>query len=205
VTVLVLDCDGVIVLGHPDGGRWDKNLQADLGIQPELLQERFFRAHFADIVEGRVDLFAALEQAWPEFECVNSQRDLVDYWLAHDCRVDPDVLDEVDRWRDSGGKAFLATVQEHNRASHLWNVLKLSDHFDGMLYSAELGARKPHAAFYERAIAKLPVASPKEILFFDDSEANIVTARDLGWRAYLYRGIDDLRRELTAIPYPTNT
>lgn len=200
MTVLVLDCDGVIVLGHPEGGRWDKHLERDLGFMPDLLQERFFRPHFAGIVTGETDLFAVLEAIWPELGCAATPRAFVDYWLKHDSRIDPAVLGEVDRWRAAGGKAFLATVQEHNRARHLWDALGLKDHFDGMLYSAALGARKPHAAFFLRALEKLPVTTPEEILFFDDFEKNIATARELGWRAHLYKGIDDLRRELVLDP-----
>jgi putative hydrolase of the HAD superfamily len=200
VAVLVLDCDGVVVLGHPEGGRWDKHLMRDLGMKLELLQERFFRAHFAGIVTGETDLFEVLERVWPELECAATPRAFVDYWLANDSRLDFDVLATVDRWRADGGKAFLATVQEHNRARYLWDALKLREHFDGMLYSAALGARKPHPEFFERALAKLPVSSPEEILFLDDFAKNVEAAKALGWEAHLHTCADDLTRALATLP-----
>ncbi len=200
MTVLVLDCDGVVVLGHPEGGRWDRHLERDLGLRIELLQERFFRAHFAGIVTGETDLFEVLERVWPELGCAATPREFVDYWLRNDSRLDPQVLAMVDRWRSGGGKAFLATVQEHNRARFLWDGLKLREHFDGMLYSADLGARKPHAEFFERALARLPVSSPGEILFLDDFAKNVEAARTQGWQAHLHTCADDLTRALASLP-----
>ncbi len=52
MTVLVLDCDGVVVRGHREGGRWDKHLARDLGIDAAALQERFFKPHWRAISLG---------------------------------------------------------------------------------------------------------------------------------------------------------
>jgi HAD superfamily hydrolase (TIGR01509 family) len=65
-----------------------------------------------------------------------------------------------------------------------------------MLYSAELGARKSERAFFEKARARLPARSADEILFLDDAPANVETARSAGWRAFLHREPDDLRRAI---------
>src|SRR5579871_2202218 len=143
MTVLVLDVDGVVVLGHPQGGRWDRHLQRDLRMAPETLQARFFHPHWRSIALGRAELMPVLESVWHELQCDASPRAFVDYWFANDSRLDHDLLAEVDAWRARGNKAFLATVQEHNRAKYLWKVLGLQRHFDGMHYSADLGAAKP--------------------------------------------------------------
>src|SRR5262245_26875197 len=66
VTVLVLDLDGVVVRGHPQGGRWDKDVARDFGMQPEHLQTRFFQKHWRRIEIGEADLFEVLEGVWPE-------------------------------------------------------------------------------------------------------------------------------------------
>lgn len=195
MTVLVLDLDGVVVLGHPEGGRWDKHLARDLGMKAEHVQQRFFKPHFRRAVLGEADLFDILNTAWPSLECEGTPRAFVDYWFAKDSLIDSAVLADVDAWRAKGGKAFLATVQEHHRARHVWEALGLSAHFDGMHYSAALGAAKPDAEFYRRAQAKLPGA-PGDVLFLDDRIENVDAASAFGWRARHYRGIDDLRTAL---------
>ena len=203
MTVLVLDCDGVVLSGHPEGGRWDKHIERDLGMKPDILQTRFFRAHFQQIVTGQADLVETLERIWPQLECPATPRALIDYWFAADSALDHDVLAQVDEWRAKGRKAFLGTVQEHHRAAYLMQTIGLAQHFDGILYAAALGAAKPDPRFYERAQAKLPVSSPRDVLFLDDSVKNVEAANAFGWRAHHFQSADDLRAALTS-PSPTD-
>ncbi len=198
MTVLVLDCDGVVISGHAEGGRWDRHVLRDLGLKPELLQARFFQPHWRHIEIGRADLFEVLERIWPELECAAAPRDVVRYWFDNDATKNADVLAAVDAWRAAGRPAFLGTTQEHHRARHLWEVLGLKNHFDGMLYSAQLGARKPDADYFARAQARLPVAAPGEVVFLDDTAANVEAARAHGWRAFHFKAAADLRAALRA-------
>jgi len=193
--VLVLDLDGVVVLGHPEGGRWDKHLARDLGIEPQRLQERFFTPHFQKIVTGETRLTDVLAACWPELECRSSPQELIGYWFANDSRLNTEVLEIVDRWRADGRRAFLGTVQEHERARHVWDVLGLSRHFDGILYSAELRATKPKPEFFQRAQERLG-CSPGEVIFLDDMPKNVEAARAHGWNAHLYRHAEDVRSAL---------
>jgi putative hydrolase of the HAD superfamily len=199
MTILVLDLDGVVMLGHPEGGRWDKDLARDLKLDPERVQTRFFRPHFRRAVLGEADLFDILNAMWAELGSEGTPRAFVEYWFAKDSRVDAGVLAAVDAWRADGGKAYLATVQEHHRARHVWDKIGLSRHFDGMHHSAALGAAKPDPEFYKRAHAKLPVSVPKDVLFLDDRIDNVEAAAEFGWRARHYRGIEDLRSALSEI------
>jgi len=196
MAVLVLDCDGVVVRGHRDGGRWDRNLQRDLGIDATALQERFFRPHWRTIALGEADMREVLARVWPALGSEASADAFVEYWFANDATLDDEVLAEVDAWRASGGKAYLGTVQEHHRARYLWDTLGLEAHFDAIHYSAALGATKPDAAFYERLHAKLPVGAPEEVIFLDDALPNVDAARAFGWRATHFRSADDLRAAL---------
>lgn len=194
MAVLVLDCDGVVVTGHAQGGRWDKDLARDLGLDPARLQEKFFRPYWRSIVHGQADMLTVLEDVWPSLDCARSPHDFVAYWFAKDSALDGEVLSEVASWRAAGGHACLATVQEHHRASHLWNALSLSNHFDAIHYSAVLGAAKPDAAFYERVQAKLPASRPQDVIFLDDAPRNVEAASAFGWRAALFTGVEDLRK-----------
>ena len=110
--------------------------------------------------------------------------------------IDRELLDTVDAWRGKGRPAFLATVQEHRRARYLMETLGLSRHFDAMLYSAELGAAKPDRRFFERAHARLPAASPDDVIFLDAYMPNVEAANAFGWRARHYAAVADLHTAL---------
>jgi len=196
MTVLVLDVDGVVVLGHPDGGRWDRNLERDLGISPSSLQEKFFHRHWHDISTGASDMLPVLEGIWHEFKCSASPNRFMEYWFACDSKLNDELLTEVDTWRRKGNKVFLATVQEHLRARYLWQALGLARRFDGMHYSAAVGAAKPDPAFFRRVHARLPVNSVGEVVFLDDAIRNVAAAAEFGWCSRQFKNNEDLHLAL---------
>jgi putative hydrolase of the HAD superfamily len=187
--ILALDLDGVVLTGHAEGGRWDRYLARDLGIDTAVLQEKFFQPYWRDIMLGRRDLFLVLEACWPEMKCKASPRDFVDYWFRCDYTVDDALLKVVDSWRAGGGTCVLATNQEHHRARFVWNDGGLSQHFDEMFYSAALGVEKPQPAFYRTVTDKV---DDRSITFLDDAIANVEAASAAGWTAHHYRNVDDL-------------
>ena len=194
--ILVLDCDGVVQTGPCGGGRWDKNLKRDLGLDTELLQEKFFRRFWRDLLSGRGELENALEKVWPELSCAASPQEFIRYWFEQDCTLDRHVLERTDALRGAGSPVFLATNQEHRRAKYLWEERSLCNHFDGLIYSAELGNQKPEFSFFELATLRLPAQDPGDVLFLDDSIAHVEAARAAGWRAHLYRDVGDLDRSI---------
>jgi putative hydrolase of the HAD superfamily len=68
-------------------------------------------------------------------------------------------------------------------------------HFDALVLSHEVGARKPEASFFEHC-RRLAACAPAECLFIDDLPANVLGARACGWHGIVYTGIADLRAEL---------
>jgi putative hydrolase of the HAD superfamily len=66
---------------------------------------------------------------------------------------------------------------------------------DGILYSAEIGAKKPERAFFERVVLRMEVA-PDEILLIDDAVANINAAAAAGWNTLHWNGDASPRRSL---------
>jgi len=60
-------------------------------------------------------------------------------------------------------------------------------HVDGIFYSAALGHRKPSEAFYALASERAE-ASPSDIVFIDDVQENIESARRFGWQAIHWTG-----------------
>ncbi|MFD0987771.1 HAD-IA family hydrolase [Methyloligella solikamskensis] len=189
---LMLDVDGVVVNGRPEDGKpWATDIGRDLGIEPALLQEKFFAPHWTDIVIGRKDLLEVLAACLPVLSPSVSAERFIAYWFEKDARLDESVLAACDTLRDEGWRIFLATNQEHLRARHLMEQLALRDHVDGMVYSAAVAARKPERAFFDAA-SERSGADPDKILLVDDSEANVVAARDAGWAARHWSEGDDL-------------
>ncbi len=180
---LMLDVDGVVVNGRPeDGLSWATDIERDLGIAPERLQAVFFAPYWIDIVTGRRQLLDVLEACLPELSPFLGPQEFVDYWLERDSGVNETVLAACDVLRGRGMRIFLATNQEHVRARHLMDRLALGNHVDGMIYSAQVAARKPERAFFDAA-ERHSGARPEDLVLVDDSRANIDAALEAGWAA----------------------
>jgi putative hydrolase of the HAD superfamily len=202
IEALMIDVDGVLVRGRPDDGRpWASDLERDLGIDPALLQRRFFAVHWADVIVGRSDLTERLTPVLGEIAPLVSCEELIAYWFAHDARLDHDLLKEMGRRRAAGMTVSLATNQEHRRAQHLLDTLGLRGHVDQAYYSAELGVRKPDPAFY-RQVERLSGLSAPSIVLVDDDVPNVEAARQAGWRAIHWTGTRMLADELARLSEP---
>jgi putative hydrolase of the HAD superfamily len=89
---------------------------------------------------------------------------------------------------------FSNTNPAHHRQVDLEHAALLAA-FARCFMSYEIGARKPEARAFA-AVARAIGVPPSRILFFDDTEVNVVGARDAGLRAELVRSADEAHAAL---------
>ena len=178
-----------------DGRPWYTDLEKDIGITFGKL-ESFFSTRWTTIVNGQKPLLPELSKFLREYAPNVKVEALIDYWFSNDSGVDQSVLASVSNLRNVGIQVFLATNQEHMRATYLMKTMGLGDYFDGILYSAALGHRKPESEYFKLASETI-VGQPSEIVLVDDTEENVNAARTSGWKAILWQKGMDLRTELT--------
>jgi putative hydrolase of the HAD superfamily len=68
-------------------------------------------------------------------------------------------------------------------------------HFTARTYSCRIGVAKPDHRAYRICAEQLGVA-PRDVLFFDDTEGNVVAAREAGMTAEVFTSPDQVRRLL---------
>src|SRR5690606_32315883 len=133
---VLFDVDGVLVNGYharPEKHvRWNENLLADLGIDPDRFNAEFIYDVFVKkVIVGQMSLLEALERTLPGLGYRGPAMAFAGYWLSHDSNVNEDMVEVVRRLRDAGGsRLFLATNQEHMRAQWLWRTLKFGEIFE---------------------------------------------------------------------------
>jgi putative hydrolase of the HAD superfamily len=181
----MVDVDGVVVVPRPGG--WAVDMEADLGLAIATLQDRFFKPHWADVASGRAALHDRLAPVLAEIAPHLTSRALTDYWFAKDAELDHTLLADLADLRATGVQLHLATVQEHERAAYLWDILRLRERFDAIHHSAAIGCGKPDPAYFAAVEARSGFG-PADLVLIDDKAANIDAARAAGWGGVLWDG-----------------
>jgi len=93
-------------------------------------------------------------------------------------------------------EAHIQTIKEQS-GPFLWN--NFIEKFDALFLSYEMGCRKPDPEYYDRVLEAMG-ALPEEVLFIDDTQANLDTAAEMGlntWQFNIQEG--NLEKELPAV------
>jgi FMN phosphatase YigB (HAD superfamily) len=87
-----------------------------------------------------------------------------------------------------------------NMPAETWPMMKemfpLLARFRHVVVSGEIGLVKPEAAIFHYTRAQMGDPAPDEVLFIDDSPANIAVADALGYRTHLFRNAGALESAL---------
>ena len=174
---VLLDADGVLQV-VPDGGQTARAVPY-LGSRRDVL-DAIFEAEKPSL-RGESDFRVDLERTLAEHGVqVDVDAFYADLWLA--IEVVPEVADVARRLRAAGYGVHLGTNQHRQRGLYMRHTVGYDDLLDVGCYSWELGAVKPEAAFFERAVA-LVGAPAAEVLFVDDAQRHVDGARDAGLAA----------------------
>ncbi len=108
--------------------------------------------------------------------------------------IDPNIFDLLIKLRTDGYKLGLlsnATVESGN----LLRSKGIDKYFDAFLISAEIGFQKPQVGAFQVLAKSLNVPISK-LIFIDDSEKSLSTAKDCGFTPILFKNFVQLKEEL---------
>ena len=176
---VLLDADGVVQRSTNLGGEIDA-LTEHLGDGTTEFLIRTFPPD-GPVLSGRAEVVPLLAEALlTNGSDADAQRLYDDLWLA--IEVSAESLAVARALRASGVAVHLATNQDLRRAAYMKAELGYDDVFDSCFYSSDVGWAKPSAEFFTHIVETLGVPAD-QVLFVDDSQANVDGARGAGLRA----------------------
>jgi len=192
IQAVILDWGGVLMRTADPGPRlaWD----ARLGLTPESVNRLVFesgdwrRALLGQIGEGEVwwNLGARLSLS---AEALAELRR--DFWRGD--QLDAEMVTLVRGLRPRFKTALLSNFPASLRA--LLTHCGVTDAFDEMVISGEIGLVKPDARIYQLTAERLGVPVG-ECLFVDDFLENVAGAREAGMQALHFAPVDAAKAEL---------
>ncbi|WP_184446983.1 HAD-IA family hydrolase [Xanthomonas sp. 3498] len=193
---LLVDMDGVLRLWPDD----DAALERAHGVLPGSLRAvAFAPALLEPAIRGTTSDAQWLAEVAGRIAALVPEADapaLVAAWSAPTAaRLNQPVLALLRDVRQRMPVVLLSNAT--SRLPRDLDALGIADAFDAVVNSSEVGAIKPEPAIFLHALAQLGMAAD-QVLFVDDTAANIEAARALGLRAERYVGAAALRAWLLA-------
>ena len=200
---IIFDMGGVLIEWRPD------KLIARLGFEGEdaalLLREIFGDQEWVGLDRGRVseeEAMAAFRERLPE-RLHSAIEPLVCWWRDPLWPI-PGMAGLIAELKGLGYGIYLLS----NATSALHGYFPRipgSEHFDGMVVSADHKLLKPQHELYEVLFARCGL-DPAECFFLDDSPANVDAAITLGLRAAVFDGdLPRLRRAMRKAGIPVKS
>lgn len=184
------------VVGFFDHGLAIRQFAQHTDLSPALLEELLYSGELADSFErGEISLEAFVAAALEIGQLRCSPRQFLAAYQDI-FTPNPAICDLIPRL---AGRVRLCLASNTNTAHALRFRQQFADvlgHFDALVLSHEIGARKPTASFFARA-QPFAQAAPSECLFIDDLPANVAAAQAHGWQAIHYTPTLDVAEHLT--------
>lgn len=154
----------------------DENAVLDRGVPLERMTADLARRH-----PEHAELIAVFRERW-----IETLGPVIDESV--------DVLVEL---LESGRRCFALSNWGRDTFVRIRHRYVFLDWFEGMVISGFEGIVKPDPAIYHRLCGRYDLR-PGQVVFIDDSEVNVATARRLGMDAIVFSTPADLRADLAA-------
>jgi len=183
VSLVIFDCDGVLVDSEPISVRHDVELFAELGLpmsEDEVIDR--FVGRSADVIVAAIE--KQLGHPLPEGVFERAEERLRDAWGAELTPVDGivEALDQIT------GPVCVASSSKPESLRYKLELTGLYERFEGRIFSAtEVANGKPAPDLFLYAAARMG-AEPLECVVVEDSRYGVEAARAAGMEALGYAG-----------------
>jgi len=188
--VIIFDADGVLTLPNEFfGDHYARKNNLDIN---KFIW--YFNKNWPDVVTGKKDTKESINENRSVWSTEEPAEKILEQWFVFEDKKDEDLIDTIKKMRHLGHRCYLATDQEKYRAQYMREVM-FKGLFDDYFVSSDLGVTKKEPMFFKKVIEKLGV-DPADIIFFDDSQSKVDSAKSVGIDARLYMNRDQVKNVL---------
>lgn len=195
ISVALFDIDGVVTKKRQEffSTRYVREYHA-----PDEEVKAFFKEEFPLCLTGDADLKEVLMPYLKKWNWIGSVEEFLQYWFTSEPGTDERVLGAIEKLREVNIECYLASEQEKYRAAYLLRLDGLVDKIDGAFFTSVLGVRKATKEYYEKILQRIG-APAEEVVFWDDDEINVLTAKEVGITAYFYSDFASFQEQVDKV------
>lgn len=196
IQTIVFDFGNVI--GYFDHGRATRRLAARTKDSVEAIHSFLFGGGLEDAYEaGRISSAEYLQLIRDRFGVSGPDHELGEIY-GDIFTPNQDVCNLLPNLKPRYRLLLGSNTTELHARRFLRQFADTLRHFDALVLSYLIGARKPGAAFFDHC-RRLAGCAAADCLFIDDVPANVAGAEARGWKGIVYVGIEDLRLRMAAL------
>jgi HAD superfamily hydrolase (TIGR01509 family) len=192
ISFVYFDVGGVAIKDFSDTSKWDKMIDNQLGIPPKHRNDfnSFYDSIEPEICTGNIHVDSLLPKIIKEFHAtVDPSFSLQKYFVEHFSK-NISIIEVMQSLVKRDIKIGLLTDQYPGLLDAIFEKGLLDKSiFDVIIDSSIEKVHKPDKAIYILAATKAK-NNPENILFIDNTKANIDAASTLGWQTFLYDSSD---------------
>ena len=110
----------------------------------------------------------------------------------------PGMRDLISRYRNEGYHIYGITNWSWETLSQIWDNYPIFSLMEGTIISGKEHLLKPHREIFDLLCERYSL-SASECVFIDDNPTNIAGARNAGFEGIVFKGADNLEKELTKL------
>jgi epoxide hydrolase-like predicted phosphatase len=193
IKAILFDFGGVIALNNFDDQL--DNFAQTLKIKTSELKA-VEEANHEKLVLGKLSVKEFCNSIRNRFGLTYESSDIAIIWdkiYANTTKINGELLTKITELKKKYmiglmSNIFESTAQFHQRQ-------KIFFYFKPVLLSCRIGLAKPHSGIFERAIKDTHLKA-SEILYIDDNQAHLETAKKLGMKTILFKNNKQLFKEM---------
>lgn len=196
IKTIIFDLGGVVV--GTFGKELIVNASKKLGIPPVELR-KVMDKYEPDLQTGKLNHMEFWKKILRKKGTSVSDQTLKYLWLdpyKKDAKINRDIIKLIEKLKK---KYVIGCICNGQEPHHTYNKKRrLFDYFDLYLLSSEVGIRKPDPKIFDLYLKKVN-CTPNEAIFIDDEKRYLGTPKKLGINTILFKGTNQLKRELSKI------
>jgi putative hydrolase of the HAD superfamily len=196
IKAIIFDLAGVCFIDAGGGNKdYEKIYAKMLGISVEEFHD-IWRSSWQLFKVGKI----SESKFWKNFTQKSKTKVTVeDLEKTIRIKIEPkkDVMDIVKKLRKNY-KVVMLTNNSKEWVDFINEKFKIDQKFDIIINSADVNAAKPDISIYKITLEKIKVL-PQECVFIDDTEKNLVAAREFGMKTILFKSVEQLKNDLTKL------